>query len=191
MNGLLAALLAVAVESSDDALLHHPGVFLKHVDLTAASCAEVLGGRPEAGLTDVHLVATIDPPVEGSDGRWTGILHYRLDRITVELPGRIQWQGMTDADRARAAAYAAAVAHHEAGHVRLALAFVDELRPVTITAADPDLYFEHATAQRDAAFVRFRQTQRDYDDLTHHGLRQDRAAGVLRGADTILTCYER
>ena len=192
--GLLAtaavASPAAAAPAGDTALLTRHHVTVVERDVRLPDC-RAFGATSEGELasTVVDVRARVPFPNVDERQRYTGRAAFTIERITVRIPRNITWPGMTERDRRAAASAVAALRHHEAGHVRVAVEEVARLNALAPTvSADPEVYRRTVTRRGRDGLAALAASQRAYDDLTDHGRSQDKATGTLYGPRTELAC---
>ena len=133
---VLALALAVAAPlATDDELLRGPTTTIEEYAIRIPSCGAFGGQEGERGLTVVDVRARVPFPNVDTQQRYTGRPQFTIVRIRVRLPRNITWPGMTERERDALEATLAALRHHEAGHVRVAVAEVARLNaaPLPVT----------------------------------------------------------
>jgi hypothetical protein len=177
------------ITASDTALLRAQPVIYELHEVRQPRCDAIDVKEGELAETIVDVRSHAPFPDVDKQLRYFGRPAFTIARIRMRLPSRIVWPGMSDADRAAVAATLAALRHHEAGHVRIALDEVARLNaaPFTVTP-DPEVYRTTVVRRADEGLEAIARAQEAYDALTDHGRRQDRAGGVFRGPRTQLTC---
>lgn len=187
--GADTASLTPTVVASDDALLRaHPVVFeFREVRQPRCDALDVKEGELARTIVDVRSRAPF-PDVD-KQLRYFGRPEFTIVRVRMRIPSRISWPAMTAQDVAAAAATLAALRHHEVGHLRIAIDAVARLNlaPFTVTP-DPELYQRTIVRRAVDGIAAIARAQEEYDRLTDHGRRQDRASGIFRGPRTELTC---
>lgn len=180
------------ITASDTALLRAQPVIYELHEVRQPRCDAIDVKEGELALTIVDVRSHAPFPDVDKQLRYFGRPEFTIVRIRMRLPSRIVWPGMSDPDRAVAAATVAALRHHEAGHVRIAVDEVARLNaaPFTVTP-DPETYRATIVRRAVEGIDALAHAQEAYDALTDHGRRQDRANGVFRGPRTELTCPRR
>ena len=181
--------LSAATFASDEALLHAYPTTIDAHDLHLQRCSAPETQEGELALTVVDIVAHVPFPDVDARQRYNGRAAFRIAHVTLRMPRSVDWPGMTARDRAAVDAMLAALRHHEVGHVRVAVAEVARLNalPLTVTP-DAEAYRRTVTRRADDGMAALARAQREYDELTDHGRRQDRAGAVLAGPPTELIC---
>ncbi len=187
---LFASLVALAlVPGSDDDVVRRNHVRFSTEKLAVPSCRDVAGAGPELGLANIRFRYEVVDGHRLPDGRYAGRVAFTLSEVVIRMPKAIVWPLMTQSDRSNADELRRAIYHHEIGHVRIAEDVRDALNAhETLFAPDAFAFGSAADAVGRAGFARFKQEERDYDDLTDHGRRQHAAPGELAGSDTVLPC---
>ncbi len=182
-----APTLSPATIASDDALLHAYSVAVDAQDMHLPRCGAPLEG--ELAITVVDVMSRVPFPSVDKQQRYYGRPEFTVSHVTVHIPRSIDWPGITARERAVAETMLAALRHHEVGHVRIAVAEVARLnaQPLTVTP-DAEVYRRTVTRLKNEGLAALSNAQVEYDELTDHGRRQDRASGVLAGPPTELLC---
>jgi hypothetical protein len=159
----------------------------------AASCSALVNTLTHedthAAYTNLKAVVTVPEPQISNAGVFRGDVVFSLRNLVVTLPSRLVWPHMSAADRADAAAVVNALAHHEAGHVRIAeddVARLNTQRPIVTSSAH--VFYVTSRARGEAGLDVLRRDQTRYDTLVDHGRYQDRLKPPLGGVPTILRC---
>ena len=178
-----------AITARDDAFLrtYQTTVAARDVRLPRCLAIDALEGGLAYATVDVN--AHVPFPGVDKQGRYYGRTVFAIRHVTLRLPRRVEWPGMTKTERLAVRAALAALRHHEVGHVRVAATEVARLNalPFTVTS-DAEAYRRIEMRRQDAGLDALARAQRSYDGLTEHGRRQPRASGTLRGPATELRC---
>jgi hypothetical protein len=185
-----APALSAAALASDEALLHaYPTSIEDAGVIRMPRCGVLESGDAELATTVVDVSAHIPFPDVDKLQRYNGRAQFTIKHVTVRIPRGLEWPGMSAQERSSVDTMLAALRHHEVGHIRVAVAEVAQInaRPLTVTP-DAEAYRRTVTRHAQEGYAALARAQADYDQLTDHGRRQNRAAGVLAGPPTELVC---
>jgi predicted secreted Zn-dependent protease len=185
-----APALTAAALASDEALLHaYPTTIEDTAIVRMPRCGVLDTGESELATTVVDVRAHVPFPDVDKQERYTGRARFTIAHVTVRIPRGFEWPGMTARDRAAVETMLVALRHHEVGHIRVAVGEVAQLnaRPLTVTP-DAEVYRRTVTRHAEEGFAALARAQADYDQLTDHGRRQNRASGAFAGPPTELVC---
>ena len=187
--------METAINAADTAYFRttHTSI-ISHVR-RAASCSALVNTLTHedthAAFTNLKAVVTVPEPRISNAGVFTGGVVFSLRNIVVTLPSRLVWPHMTAADRADADAAVSALAHHEAGHVRIAEDDVARLNTQhPIVTASAHVFFVTSKSRGQAGLTVLREDQTRYDAAVDHGRYQDHLKPPLGGAPTLLRCRD-